>query len=248
MFAKGAHRSLFFCPGLPPRGQLDTPGTFGAYGLLECDKSENIFTRAVRFSNLCCLNLWFENDKGSFRSKTTTMNSFYSSLLVLIIALIPALPAAGQDNATENDSYKHAVGIGAGFVTGYGLSYRFQPKKPGFQLNFAPYKDDETARFSTGLTFFYPLIPGKVATLFVYQGNHYYYTSETVYTPDNPASPNPTLIREKVVDSYFNNGLGIGMEIVFAKRIGFNLMMGYAAYANFTKVNLTGETGLYFKF
>ena len=37
-------------------------------------------------------------------------------------------------------------------------------------------------------------------------------------------------------------------EFIFAKKMSFNLMTGFAAYRNFSQVKMTGETGLYFKF
>jgi len=38
------------------------------------------------------------------------------------------------------------------------------------------------------------------------------------------------------------------VEFIIAKRIGLNLMGGYAFYDNFSQINFTGETALYFKF
>ncbi len=44
-----------------------------------------------------------------------------------------------------------------------------------------------------------------------------------------------------------NNGVGIGMELVAGKHIGFNFMGGYAGYDSFNTINLTGEIGIFFK-
>ena len=71
-----------------------------------------------------------------------------------------------------------------------------------------------------------------------------YYLDE----PKTISSPEATKISERITESFFNNGVGFGMEIIFAKRIGFNIMAGYGAYDNFQQLNVTGETGLYFKF
>lgn len=145
----------------------------------------------------------------------------------------------------------HAVGIGAGFTTGLGLSYRYMPGSLGIQVNFAPFTNENVTMFSTGITFLYALIPGKKASLYLYQGNHFYYFRETQYFLD-PAhmlyTDQKTGYRQLMLDRYVNNGLGFGIELLFAGRIGFNLMAGYAAYENFTGINITGETGLYFKF
>ncbi|MFA6260298.1 MAG: hypothetical protein WC760_02435 [Bacteroidia bacterium] len=148
-----------------------------------------------------------------------------------------------------DEKMNHAIGIGAGFTTGLGLSYRYMPAKFGVQVNFAPFTNTDVTMFSTGVTFLYNLIPGKVATLYLYQGNHFYYFREIQYYPDPVINGNSTAnTRHLQLDRYFNNGVGFGIEMLFAHRIGFNLMAGYAAYNNFTGINVTGETGLYFKF
>lgn len=173
--------------------------------------------------------------------KQLALLAAFSSLCIMLNAQSP--------EKTEEPHFKHAVGIGAGFSTGYGLSYRYHPTKFGVQANFAPYHDDETDRISAGLTFLYTLIPGKTTSLYLYQGNHYFYNSETRYYNEFKEQVfDATPVKTKETESYFINGIGLGMEIVFAKRIGFNLMTGYGAYKNFSQVNITGETGLYFKF
>ncbi|MBA3900013.1 MAG: hypothetical protein H0X62_07355 [Bacteroidetes bacterium] len=177
---------------------------------------------------------------------------YYLTILAAFVALnLQSTKTWAQETEPEKESYKHGLGIGAGFTTGYGLSYRFFPGKLGFQLNLAPYKTAETARYSAGLTFIYPIIPGNITTLYIYQGNHFLYSSERIYFEDNTRtieSWEPTEFTGQRVDQFFNHGIGFGMEIVFAKRMGLNLMAGYAAYDNFKMLNVTGETALYFKF
>lgn len=158
-------------------------------------------------------------------------------------------PQQVQAQSLTDEKMNHAIGIGAGFTTGLGLSYRYMPVKFGVQVNFAPFTNTNVTMFSTGVTFLYNLIPGKVATLYLYQGNHFYYFREVQYFPDPGIIGNNTAAtRHLQLDRYFNNGVGFGIEMLFAHRIGFNLMAGYAAYNNFTGINVTGETGLYFKF
>lgn len=173
-----------------------------------------------------------------------TIPLFFAALFFLIsVSKVKAQDSTGHSPATK---YKYSIGAGAGFATGYGLSFRYLPKQFGAQVNFAPYKDSETERYSVGFTLIYMIIESKITNLFLYQANHYYYNSEMIYTY-NPAMP---AVEEKVrtTDSYFNNGLGFGMEIIVAKRIGFNLMTGYAFYDNFRQLNITGEMALYYKF
>lgn len=165
----------------------------------------------------------------------------------ILLILIFSVSGFTQENPeTRQEDYKYGIGIGAGFATGYGLSFRYHPQKFGAQVNFAPYKTEDTERYSAGVTFLYNIIESRITNLYIYQANHYFYNSRTqyIYNPDFPD------MEEKIrtTESYFNNGLGFGMEIIIAKRIGFNLMTGYAFYENFEKLNLTGEAALYFKF
>jgi len=153
------------------------------------------------------------------------------------------LQLSAQDTASAK--FDHGIGAGIGFTTGYGLSYRYMPAKFGGQINFAPYHDKQKDMYSIGLTFLYRLIENKASNLYLYQGNHYYYHSYTSYSYD-PNLPDGT--KEQITEKYMNNGVGFGMEFIVAKRIGFNLMAGFAAYDNFSQLNLTGETALYYKF
>lgn len=183
--------------------------------------------------------------------KTILMDSKHIKNICLLFCMLFALKTVHPQNANEDTSktiFKHAIGAGAGFITGYGLSYRYMPSKFGVQLNFAPYHDNETDRYSLGITFLYTIIKNNISSLFFYEGNHYYYNSVTVYNYDPfiPNNPNPTKRRETT--NYFNNGVGFGIELIIVKRISLNLMTGYAFYNNFTQVNITGETALYYKF
>lgn len=180
------------------------------------------------------------------------MNNLMKRLLPIMLlflvnfSLSPNLLA--QDSLRRNGKqiYKYGIGGGAGFATGYGLSFRYLPKKFGGQVNFAPYKNKETERYSVGVTMLYMLIESKVSNLYLYQANHYYYNSQLtyIYDPDKVGEPEQT----RTTEGYFNNGLGFGIEIIIAKRIGLNLMAGYGFYDNFKQLNVTGESALYYKF
>ena len=181
------------------------------------------------------------------------MNKIKFVTLSFYILLFSGFLEADGQSLVEKEVdpiFKHAIGAGAGFTTGYGISYRYMPNKYGFQLNFAPYHDKIIDRYSIGFTVLYTIIKNKISSLYLYQGNHYYYNSELVdkfsLDPNKPYDPNP--VKERVKTSYMNNGIGFGIELIIAKRIGFNLMTGYASYRNFEELNLTGETALYYKF
>jgi len=165
------------------------------------------------------------------------------SFKYLILVSISLISLSGFAQKTEPIKHKHALGAGAGFTTGYGLSYRYTPNNFGVQVNFAPYKSESITRFSTGLTFLYNLLETEATSLYLYQANHYYSNSNTAAY--NPISG---LNDKKEEEAFFNNGLGFGFEVIIVKNIGFNLMTGYALYQNAKNYNVTGEAAIYFKF
>lgn len=169
-------------------------------------------------------------------------------LLICLLTFMFVNNSIAQEKETNP---KHAIGVAAGFTTAYGLSYRYTPNRFGVQATFAPFSNKTITNISTGLTFTYTLIPGNTTSLYLYQGNHFFYHTETLYYYDaakTMQAPDATSYSDRQNEHFFNNGVGFGMEILFAKRIGFNLMAGYASYVNFTQINVTGEVGLYFKF
>ena len=167
---------------------------------------------------------------------------FLSASIIMCIAftIVPALNAqepAGDDNAI----LPHSLGIGAGFTTGVGLSYRYVPASFGGQVTFAPYSDNYTTQASFGATLLYFLRRNEFTNLFLYQGNHFVYFNDKEWYYDNGQIDSYT-------KSYWNNGVGIGIEIIILQRIGFNMMGGYGFYENFSRLSFTGETGLYYHF
>lgn len=142
-------------------------------------------------------------------------------------------------------------------TTGFGLSYRFVPNRFGAQIAFAPYKDESLTQISAGLTLIFNLIESRNANLFIYQGNHLlfrreqsesYYNTGGYYDNYGYYYPNTTM-KTTSTDTYkLNNGVGLGVELIAGKHIGFNIMTGYASYDSFNTINLTGEFALFFKF
>lgn len=168
----------------------------------------------------------------------------FRTTIPLFLLLLLSMITTGQEKVetTNETNLKNALGVGAGFTTGYGLSYRYIPKRFGVQANFTPLKNDTETRFSVGVTFLYRLIETEKTNLYLYQGNHYLYSKEK-----HPYDYYSYRVPDKV-DKYFNNGLGIGIEFIILKRVSFNLMGGYAGYDDFNRIGFTGETGLFFKF
>lgn len=148
--------------------------------------------------------------------------------------------------------YKHSLGMGIGFTTGLGLSYRYFPKKYGFQINLAPYYQDygNDAFISAGFTLLYNLSETRITALYAYLGNHYLYQSykneEYVWDPitQNYMYANPTTVKK----DFLNTGIGFGFEFNTSKRVTLNLMAGYAQYNSFERLFFTGEMALYYRF
>ncbi|MDQ3191953.1 MAG: hypothetical protein M3Q58_10195 [Bacteroidota bacterium] len=172
---------------------------------------------------------------------------FFIAALILIQFSFFNLKA--QEVIPETQQYKHAIGAAAGFTTGYGLAYRFTPNKFGIQFAFGPFADEFVTLLSGGLTFMYYIILDQTVNFFLYQGNHYLYRHSKEYFYENDPGfhfPEPEL--RWVTQNRVNNGLGFGFDFNIGKRISWNIMSGYAAYNNFNKFSLTGETSLFFKF
>jgi hypothetical protein len=157
--------------------------------------------------------------------------------LLFIVSLTGTISA--QSDSTHKKVFKHSLGAAAGITTGYGLSYRFWPHVVGVQLAFAPTSNYSQTKVSAGLTFLFKLVQTDKANLFLYQGNHFFYYKDKYYSYWNGNHP---------ASHYLYNGIGMGIEFIIVKRVSFNLMGGYAAYDNFNRFSLTGETGLFFKF
>jgi hypothetical protein len=177
------------------------------------------------------------------------MKKKFLLIFLTICSFLTGNSIYGQDSAKvrTNQNYKYGIGLGAGFTTGYGISFKYLPNKFGAQINFAPFKNDNTERYSIGLTFIYTLIAAKKTNLYLYQGNHYYYNSTVsgYYSGNNFNSYTPY---KTTTTSYVNNGLGIGVRLFLGNRFELNFMTGYASYKNFTNVSLTAETALHYRF
>ena len=156
-------------------------------------------------------------------------------IFLTTILLVVNCNVFGQVNEIkkENNSYNHSIGIGAGFTTGFGLSYRFLPQKMGVQTTILILPDNYYS--SIGITFLYKLIQRQNSSFYLYQSNLY-----STYRTSGSKSDSP----------YYEwfNGFGFGTEILLSRRIGLNFMGGLGLFDSFDEFTVTGETGLYYKF
>jgi hypothetical protein len=156
------------------------------------------------------------------------------ALVICMLSLQAGLLGQEKGDTLTKAKFNNSLGVAAGFTTGYGLSYRYWPKKLGIQVTFAPYSDKYEAHTSFGVAFLIKLIETNKTNFFLYEGNHLLFNTDKY------------IERSHNISSY--NGVGIGIEFIILKRISFNLMGGYAGMDNFERIGFTGETGLYFKF
>jgi hypothetical protein len=147
--------------------------------------------------------------------------------------------------AVEIVSYKHSFGIGAGFTTGVGLSYRFAPKKLGFQINLGPTYSDygNNVDASVGLTLLNKFHRGKYCNLYFYVASSLYYHKGLDWVGDGWWGS-----YQKVETQKINSGIGLDFEFNTQKRIVLNVMVGYMQYNNFERLSPTVETALYYRF
>ena len=148
---------------------------------------------------------------------------------------------------THEKKYKQAFGLGAGFTTGVGFSYRYFPKRYGVQLNIAPYywNYGKESFVSSGLTLLLSLEENRTNNIYAYFGNHFLYSrSDQSYYYDNQYNPTPKIVTTRKL----NTGVGIGIEFDAEKRVTLNMMVGYASYNTFESLFFTGELALYYRF
>ncbi len=168
------------------------------------------------------------------------MKHFMIFVLGISLLFINFSFAGDQDGTNDQTLMAHHVGVAAGFVTGYGLSYRhWKSNGHGYQITIAPYVDQSSAYLSLGITGLKIIHIASFANLFVYYGLHFNYSRDK-YDYDNTVSEQRTIIV----------GGGPGFEMHYGP-ISLNLMFGLAGrYSgkNDYGIQITIETGLYYSF
>ncbi len=152
--------------------------------------------------------------------------------IIITLLSLAFLANAQDENSGLREPKSHAFGLHAGFTTGLGFSYRFFPKKLGFQLTAAPFFNTRTQRnfLSLGGSILYKFIETRKTDFFGYLGNHY------ISITNN--------------DPIYNMGIGTGLNLYASRFFYFSFQVGYGVYNinNLPSSNLTGEFGMYFKF
>jgi hypothetical protein len=157
-----------------------------------------------------------------------------------ILIAFSFLNANAQEEPVQNQKeYKHYIGAAAGFTTGYGLAYRYNPGRFNVQVAFSPDKNYDDVTISSGITFIYHLLREERFNFFLYQGNHYHYNHYRYYNSWNDTFYSSTY-------SELNNGLGIGFEFHY-NRFSLNLMTGYGFFDYGRRLSMTVESGIFFR-
>ena len=161
-------------------------------------------------------------------------------LLIITLMLLSTVIFAQKIEKETKIKSNHAVGVAGGPTIGCGLAYQYTYSKYSAQITFLPYKNTNKEMYCIGLSFYYTLNQGRKTRLFLYQGNHYYYSKSEWESWNNEKES----FIENDIDNYFNNSLGIGFDLTILDNVSLNIMAGYAGYENFTQLNLTGEISL----
>jgi hypothetical protein len=154
----------------------------------------------------------------------------------------------------ENKVGTYNIGVGAGFVTGYGLSYRQWFGKNGVQVTLAPYYSSDSMgtnfTMSFGIVGLRMLKEARFVNLFAYYGGQYWYSydkaTSTFYTYPDGSYTQTAITKSKRIYA----GGGPGLDIHFWK-LSLNVMFGLAFTSDLDKssgIQFTGETGLYYSF
>jgi len=172
-----------------------------------------------------------------------------SSLLTASLVVLFGLTTVFSD---ENKVGTYNIGLAAGFVTGYGLSYRQWFGKNGVQITLAPFYSSDSVETNFTMSFgavgLRMIKEARFVNLFGYYGAHFWYSYDKnrFYNEPLTSTAQTTITRNKWIYA----GGGPGLDIHFWK-LSFNVMFGLAFTSDLAKsagVQFTGETGLYYSF
>lgn len=174
---------------------------------------------------------------------------------LLVVTGLLFLTATGSLGSVDKVG-EYNIGAGAGFVTGYGISYRQWVGTYGYQITTTPYynKNDYSSHFSlsVGATGLRMIKEARVVNLFGYFGPHLFYSRDE-YSDDGYLSNSTYVSAKNVVNStkvLFVGG-GSGLDCHFST-VSLNLMFGVMGRTTFGEsgagVSLTGEVSVYYSF
>ncbi len=177
-------------------------------------------------------------------------NLMRSISLVLPAVLLFSAFSAAENGEPEKWTRTHNIGIGAGYVTGYGLSYRhWFPSNFGYQVNFAPYYSktdyEKEITLSLGVTGLRTLHRSSVVNLLGYAGASVYYDYDRY---ENNYGHFEEVTEES--NTRYTIGGGPGFDVHFW-HLSMNVMFGVrfsTESTDETRMDITGETAVFYSF
>jgi hypothetical protein len=157
------------------------------------------------------------------------MKKLYLWSLMLVLLAVPIF----AEDYSNDTKLPHYFGIGAGFVTGFGLSYRYWPENLGIQVDLCPVLSLERSLFSIGVSGLYAIKRLPTTSFFIYAGGNYFKEKDGYYESDR-------------------FGLGGGFGVEFGRsNLCFDLQCGFQ-YFNGTNIQNyglypSGEIALYYR-
>jgi len=169
------------------------------------------------------------------------------TIIALIIFMLANTNIFAQTDTAKYkpNSYKHSFGIGAGFSSGYGFSYRYFPNQYGVQVNFAPFLSSNSTVVSIGTLGLISLDRTKKSDFYIYYGGHLH---------------NYNNIRKNRTRLFY--GIGPGIQLNLSEHVSWDFMVGYGGsqtiaykdrnnqnyFPDGFRIGYTIETALYFRF
>lgn len=183
------------------------------------------------------------------------MKRFFISIIAIVFVSGINAQESSEITTLPKESYPHEIGFAAGFSTGYGLSYRYWPKRVGIQFTAFPMISDSESYISLGLTGLVELDSRDWYRFFGFVGSHLNIQEydENVYSSyyDNNGYYTPVEETVRVEKKKYIVGIGPGIEFTPGGRIGLNIMTGFQfQYVDSDDWGTypTIESGIYFRF
>ncbi len=170
------------------------------------------------------------------------------TIIAIIIFMLGSTSIFAQTDTIKKykpNSFKHSFGIGAGFASGYGFSYRYFPEQFGVQVNFAPFISSNVSVVSIGTLGLISLDRTKVSDFYIYFGGHLF-NSDT----------------EEASRTMIFYGIGPGIQLNLSEHVSWDFMVGYggsetmaykdkrsySAIPDDFRIGYTVEMALHFRF
>jgi len=145
--------------------------------------------------------------------------------ILLLSFLVFSTVSFAQDTLQKRSP--HYIGTHAGSVSGIGFSYRYWPKKLGFQLTAIPIFQSNKRNFiSAGVSALYLLKEGKHIDLYSYLGFHFMNQKSVGFTTDTLGN----YVNAVSIEQHINYGVGLGVKINLLKVLDLSLQLGAGFY------------------